>query len=584
MELSKKNFSKKLLAILMSMAMIFAMSTPMVFADNVSQEKNGLDPGNLADGEYAVGIEMVKPGEQANVDTDNCGRSMANGAIKHDAKVIVRNGQPRLQMNFGYLDLFGKRGYLGKLYVNDEAFPESGRINDEYKKGYKDVDVISYVLDEDGNKYIDEYNDPNGEIAQQYPKCRVDYAETVEFNIPQYALNKPNGFVSCQVLVPVMESMGGFGTQQVLIRIMWDGGWTEVSQNKVEFAPLKAIKMYQSMEKDGATLTGILPVDSNLLVSKIDDDQEVNNLAAEKNLTVLNAYDVSLDKSLEEPVHLSLKVDNANDGDKVRILHVHDSKIVDDKECTVSNGNAGIDITSFSKFIIAKEKKEEPETPINPETPVNPETPSDPGSIGDKDLDFANLEDGIYSITGEMIKTNKKDKSMSNKGFDRNVKLRVENGKYFVTLSFKGINMGGKLGFLGKMKYYDDNGKLNNAKVVETVKYDGKTYPAKVELPLNTEGKTTGWQKLQVFVQAMEDIAKGCGTQDVYLKLDPKTVKSGFNPKASDFGDTKSTVVSGANNPKTGDETGSMAVLFMLAAGIATAGVVETRRRKENRR
>ena len=45
-------------------------------------------------------------------------------------------------------------------------------------------------------------------------------------------------------------------------------------------------------------------------------------------------------------------------------------------------------------------------------------------------LDKNNLKDGVYSVYGEMIKTNRQDKSMSNDAINHTIKLTVEDGRY----------------------------------------------------------------------------------------------------------------------------------------------------------
>ena len=55
------------------------------------------------------------------------------------------------------------------------------------------------------------------------------------------------------------------------------------------------------------------------------------------------------------------------------------------------------------------------------------------GLVKDGKLDRLNLEDGIYSVYGEMIKMNREEKSMSNDAINHTIKLTVEDGKYYIT-------------------------------------------------------------------------------------------------------------------------------------------------------
>ena len=172
----------------------------------------------------------------------------------------------------------------------------------------------------------------------------------------------------------------------------------------------------------------------------------------------------------------------------------------------------------------------------------------------DGELDKNNLEDGVYSIYGEMVKVNRKDLSMSNDAINHTVKLTVENGQYYLTMDFKGLSYLNKFGYLAELAYYDNgfvydqygeiNGTLIAAEVLSTQKnadgtdvmdefnqtggsYEGKLYPDQVKFPLVSDALNDedGCVPLQVFVPVMEDISAGSGTQNVLLKLDWSTLK-----------------------------------------------------------
>lgn len=165
-------------------------------------------------------------------------------------------------------------------------------------------------------------------------------------------------------------------------------------------------------------------------------------------------------------------------------------------------------------------------------------------------LDKDNLKDGKYTLNVEMLKLNKKDKSMSNNAIDHQVTLEVEKGKYLVTIGFKGMKIGPNFGYLGKLEYYLDGyktegefgtlvGKVADAEVLDIQKEDkGNTlvdmyntkdtpYPKTLRFPLvDTALKDKdGFVPLKVMVPIMESIAPGNGTQDVYVKIDWSTLK-----------------------------------------------------------
>lgn len=69
-------------------------------------------------------------------------------------------------------------------------------------------------------------------------------------------------------------------------------------------------------------------------------------------------------------------------------------------------------------------------------------------------LNISNLADGVYSITGNMVKVDKTTASMSDAAIDHTIKLTVKNGKYYITLNFNGLTVGQKLGYLSQLKYF----------------------------------------------------------------------------------------------------------------------------------
>ncbi len=172
-------------------------------------------------------------------------------------------------------------------------------------------------------------------------------------------------------------------------------------------------------------------------------------------------------------------------------------------------------------------------------------TGSKNSSKKNKKLNIKKLTDGTYTITGQMLKTDKKSSSMSDKAINHNVLLRVKNGKYTLTLDFSGLTVGSAKGYLGRLKYFKSGykvtkngvpqGKTAAAKIVSYQKKNGKkltdtygtNYPKKVSFPMIKEAKNNGYVPMQVFVPIMDAISKGSGTQPVYLKLDLSSIVSG---------------------------------------------------------
>ena len=169
------------------------------------------------------------------------------------------------------------------------------------------------------------------------------------------------------------------------------------------------------------------------------------------------------------------------------------------------------------------------------------------------ELDKNNLEDGVYSVYGEMIKTNREEKSMSNDAINHYIKLTVEDGKYYLNMDFHGLAYLNKFGYLAELSYYDNGytygqygtveGTRIAADVLSTQKnadgsdlydefnqaggsYEGKLYPDQIQFPLVADALADeeGYVPLHVFVPVMEDISAGTGDQDVLLKLDWSTL------------------------------------------------------------
>ena len=130
--------------------------------------------------------------------------SMAQKALKPEAKWIEKGNERRLTLEFLPLDFMGTRGYLGEVTVEGQG-----------------VQVADYYKDYDG------YNDP-----QKGSDPRVKgkfYPKTVTFSVD------PNRAIyDLKFYVPVMGEMG-FGEQEARLKIDWPhkgGEKTEPAANK----------------------------------------------------------------------------------------------------------------------------------------------------------------------------------------------------------------------------------------------------------------------------------------------------------------------------------------------------------------
>lgn len=252
--------------------------------------------------------------------------------------------------------------------------------------------------------------------------------------------------------------------------------------------------------------------------------------------------------------------------------------------------------------------------PGNPDPSPQPGNPEpNPGTV----LDYRNLEDGVYIIQGSMVKPDKKSKSMADDAFNHNIKLTVKGGKYYLSLDFNGIELSGKQGYLGQIKYFlsgygvnqygEPTGQTANVTVDAYQTNDngqkisdqyGTDYPDKITFEMIPEAFEDGLVPLQVMVPVMESIAPGMGNQLVYLKLSWDTVEptDNNNPKFEGGNGIKTSSANTAGSGismtkpglkpsvKTGDVAQNnilWAVVLLLGCVMGFAGFTEYRRRKE---
>lgn len=228
----------------------------------------------------------------------------------------------------------------------------------------------------------------------------------------------------------------------------------------------------------------------------------------------------------------------------------------------------------------------EPEPTPKPEPTPEPESKPTPDSGQNTALDKNALADGIYSITGKMVKVDKVTASMSDKAISHTIKLTVKNGVYYLTLDFTGLDIGGQYGYMGNLSYYIDGYTQNTYGVIQGTLQSavidsyqtsadgtkikdnyGTDYPKKVTFPMISQAVSDGYVPLQVNVPIMDLIA-GAGTQQMFLALDWTTLKvtkaddTGFddheqNDQGSSSGNSTSGGSSLGNNTLNGSTLGN---------------------------
>ena len=171
-------------------------------------------------------------------------------------------------------------------------------------------------------------------------------------------------------------------------------------------------------------------------------------------------------------------------------------------------------------------------------------------AVGAKDV--KNLPDGEYNITAEALKFYGPDgqPSMAAAGLDNSkTKLIVQNGQYFVNVSFQPITFGGLNGYLGDLKYYNgpkthanrnsiQDNEFSPATIVDYYstdetdnfietykeKFPGRTaYPKTLSYSVD-KNKVDSKNRLEtfteVYVPVMASINEKFGTQRMILKFD----------------------------------------------------------------
>ena len=197
-------------------------------------------------------------------------------------------------------------------------------------------------------------------------------------------------------------------------------------------------------------------------------------------------------------------------------------------------------------------------------------------SLSEITLDSANLSDGIYAVTGSMMKPDQSSASMADSAINHTIKLTVSKGTYYLTVTFHGLSIGTKQGYLSQLKYYTSGYTVNEygspggalaAVSIDSYQTDsdgarvedayGTDYPAQVTFPLISEAKSDGIVPLQVFVPVMESISSGTGTQSVYLILDWSTLREAQSDDSS-FTDDSGYTAAGENSGTSSGSTGSV--------------------------
>lgn len=480
------------------------------------------NPNTLYPGDYTVDAKILQESSDS--------ASMSDEALEsHSLQLHVdEKGTATLRMAFKSVHYLGQEGYMGEFSYFDsyhEDFPNPIR------KGYTAIPAT--VLSR--YDFVDGYNDPvNGTDSTMKGKKYIHEVEIpIDVSQSQFWI---------QVYVPVMESISeGGGTKQARLNLDWStrkqtaGLTTDKTALKAAVTELNTLKSTLT-ESDYSTQNWAL-LDAGITAGNyIADNMNVNQSMVDAMITAINSMKkiftedaVPVDK---KPLKTAIDAAKAylTETDKYTENSLQALKqVIQTAEAVYADDNADqtavtAQCENLERAVQALKEKD---------------------NSGNNTIDVKNLADGVYAVTGKMVKIDKESASMSNEAINHTIKLTVQNGKYLVTMDFKGLKINSKFGYLSKLKYFKNGytlnrfgspqGDLGETTVLSYQKDSsgalasdqyGTNYPDKVQFELIPEALEDGYAPLQVFVPVMEAIAAGTGTQPVFLHLDWSTIRA----------------------------------------------------------
>ena len=185
------------------------------------------DVKNLPDGTYNIKSEAFK---FYGKDGDP---SMASAGLdKDNTKLIVKNGQYSVNVNFKPIDLFGQNGYLGDLKYYDGNKTHSNRY-DIQDNEFKDTTIVENYSENEKDAFINVYK-------KKFPG-RTVYPKTLSYSVDKNKIDANNKLETyTQVFVPVMEAFPtGSGTQRMILEYNLNSLTTKtITEPKYNLVPL----------------------------------------------------------------------------------------------------------------------------------------------------------------------------------------------------------------------------------------------------------------------------------------------------------------------------------------------------------
>lgn len=208
----------------------FATEVTATATDNQSDVETKTvkqDVKNLPDGTYNIKSEAFK---FYGKDRDP---SMASAGLdKDNTKLIVKNGQYSVNVNFKPIDLLGQNGYLGDLKYYDGDKTHSNRY-DIQDNEFKDTTIVENYSENEKDAFIDVYK-------KKFPG-RTVYPKTLSYSVDKNKIDANNKLETyTQVFVPVMEAFPtGSGTQRMILEYNLNSLTTKtITEPKYNLVPL----------------------------------------------------------------------------------------------------------------------------------------------------------------------------------------------------------------------------------------------------------------------------------------------------------------------------------------------------------
>ena len=208
----------------------FATEVAATATDNQSDVETKTVPQdvkNLADGTYKITTDALK-----FYGKDGDPSMAAAGLDKDNTKLIVKNGQYSVNVNFKPISFGGLNGYLGdlKYYDGDKTHSKRYDIQDNE---FKDTTIVENYSENEKDVFIDVYK-------KKFPG-RTVYPKTLSYSVDKNKIDANNKLETfTQVFVPVMEALpNGSGTQRMILKYDLSSLTTKtITEPKYNLVPL----------------------------------------------------------------------------------------------------------------------------------------------------------------------------------------------------------------------------------------------------------------------------------------------------------------------------------------------------------